>query len=252
MEKKKKKKVYCRGTDSGWGVIKALESYGGVNSLNLDGTDITKIYYISPMNDEIHSVEETEEKIFDNETIIRILYETNLYTEVNPDRTYYTIVINYGSAIVVKCSTISLCSVESQMNLGNRYATKEEAQADADRINNLFKCNLLNKAEDDEDKKEPMPEDKYVSDRYCTDYSSVCITNDDLVWHDISKGDYPAEGERIIAYDGSNWLYECTVTKVANDDHRFMINDNHGNIFQIDSYKFWIQNTLPEIRNENQ
>lgn len=146
---KNKKKVYCRGTDTGCGVIEALESYGGVNSLDLDGTDMTKIYFISPMNDEIHSIEETKEKIFENETMIRILFETGLYAEIKPDDSYYTIVICYGSAIVKRYNTKN-SYVNIQMNLGNRYATAEEAQADADRINKLFAMNLLNKPEDEE------------------------------------------------------------------------------------------------------
>ena len=146
---KNKKKVYCRGTDTGCDVIEALESYGGVNSLDLDGTDMTKIYFISPMNDEIHSIEETKEKIFENETMIKILYETGLYTEIKPNDSYYTIVIYYGSAIVKKYNTKNSCA-NTQMNLGNRYATAEEAQVDADRINKLFGMNLLNKPEDEE------------------------------------------------------------------------------------------------------
>lgn len=146
---KNKKKVYCRGTDTGCGVIEALESYGGVNSLDLDGTDMTKIYFISPMNDEIHSIDETKEKFFENETMFRILYETGLYTEIKPNDSYYTIVIYYGSAIVKKYNTKN-SYVNTQMNLGNRYATAEEAQVDADRINKLFGMNLLNKTEDEE------------------------------------------------------------------------------------------------------
>ena len=147
-----KKKVYCRGTDTGCGVIEALESYGGINSLELDGTDMTKIYFISPMNDEIHSIEETKEKFFENETMFRILYETGLYTEIKPDESYYTIVIYYGSAIVKKYNMKNsyYVNVNTQMNPGNRYATAEEAQAVADKINKLFGMNLLNKPEDEE------------------------------------------------------------------------------------------------------
>ena len=145
-----KKKVYCRGTDTGCGVIEALESYGGVNSLDLDGTDMTKIYFISPMNDEIHSIEETKEKIFENETMFKILYETSLYAEIKPDDSYYTIVIYYGSAIVKKYNTKNSYYVNTQMNPGNRYATAEEAQAVADRINKMFGMNLFNKSEDEE------------------------------------------------------------------------------------------------------
>ena len=147
---KNKKKVYCRGTDTGCGVIEALESYGGINSLELDGTDMTKIYFISPMNDEIHSIEETKEKFFENETMFRILYETGLYTEIKPDDSYYTIVIYYGSAIVKKCNTKNSYYVNTQMNPGNMYATAEEAQAVADRINKLFGMNLLKNPEDEE------------------------------------------------------------------------------------------------------
>lgn len=133
------KKVYCRGTKDGKGVIEALEERGGVNTDPLFGNSTNFIYYIDPVTNSIIATE--------RDTPIYNMVTSN-YTEIQPlkpkrwrakfRQLYYTIQIHNGACKVVHFYEEWDSVDNKRYEKGNYYRTKEECQKVADACNKII------------------------------------------------------------------------------------------------------------------
>jgi hypothetical protein len=126
------KPVYVRGTETGKGVIKALEAYGGKNNCGYTGKDDAVIYYILP-NGYIAAVST-------NSTQSNYIMATA--EEVKPFRWR----AEPGSPYYIVCTTMDVMKLydirESSDNKlhanGNYFRTREEAEEMAKKIKKIL------------------------------------------------------------------------------------------------------------------
>lgn len=138
------KKVYCKGTNDGKGVIEALKERGGMLETPLFGNSKNLIYYIDPVTNRIISTSK------DTSTYNMVISN---YTEIQPlkpkrwragkGKYYYTVLIIWGEAKVISSIDTDDCTDISRYEKGIYFQSPEAAQPLADKLNetiNEFVC----------------------------------------------------------------------------------------------------------------
>lgn len=127
------KPVYIRGTETGKGVIEALKARGGINNFNHEGNCKSNLYYISPGNNFIRSVDK------DNQFA---LYIKATAEEIKPLRwragcgeRYY--VIESGMTVVESTDYRDKYD-ELRYESRNYFKTKEEAENKLEKIKKIL------------------------------------------------------------------------------------------------------------------
>lgn len=131
------KPVYIRGTETGNGVIKALENLGGKNEYYHKGNKKTYIYFIDPETNAIDYV--IEDSLFGR-------YVKSTAKEIQPVKwrakegdTYYMI----SASLFVLETTDDRDSIDHDVyNSGNYFKTKEEAEKVLKKIKPYFHDNI--------------------------------------------------------------------------------------------------------------
>lgn len=125
--------VYIRGTETGNGVIKALENLGGKNEYYHKGNKKTYIYFIDPETNVINYV--VEDSLFGR-------YVKSTAKEIKPVKwrakeggTYYMI----SASLFVLETTDDRDSIDHDVyNSGNYFKTEEEAKKVLEKIKPYF------------------------------------------------------------------------------------------------------------------
>ena len=125
--------VYIRGTETGNGVIKALENLGGKNEYCHKGNKKTYIYFIDPETNVINYV--VEDSLFGR-------YVKSTAKEIQPVKwrakeggTYYMI----SASLFVLETTDDRDGIDHDVyNSGNYFRTKEEAEKVLKKIKPYF------------------------------------------------------------------------------------------------------------------
>lgn len=127
------KRVYVQGTETGIGVIEALEAYGGINNFSYAGTGSNCIYFIMP-NSNLICMTDYESKFGE--------YITVTAKEVKPLRwrgelgdTYYSI---NSSMYIAESSDCRDSFDNGRYACGNYFKTREEAQEMAEKIKKVL------------------------------------------------------------------------------------------------------------------
>lgn len=127
------KPVYVRGTETGKGVIEALEALGGINDYKYTGNSEFNIYYISPDNNFI--VLASSNSPFGS-------YVKATAEEIKPlrwraarDRAYYTI---ESTITVIESIEYGDRYDDDRYKCGNYFRTREEAQEIAEKIKKIL------------------------------------------------------------------------------------------------------------------
>ncbi len=143
----KNKKVYCRGTKDGKGVIEALEERGGINSYVHEGfgTSRDTIYYIDPITNKILDTNKdyhAYNMVISNYTEIQPLKPKRWRAEkrepyyiIDSDNGFCKARVSYERGDVID---------DSRYNSGNYYRTMEECSKVADACNEVIKFSALN------------------------------------------------------------------------------------------------------------
>ena len=127
------KPVYVRGTETGKGVIEALEACGGTNSFGYEGDCETNIYYIAPYTNFIRGVSEDAQFASYIKATAEEIKPLRWRAEKNGP--YY--IVNWALG-VKRLHDDRVPSDDRLYNCGNYFRTREEAQEMAKKIKKIL------------------------------------------------------------------------------------------------------------------
>jgi hypothetical protein len=126
------KTVYVRGTETGKGVIEALEAHGGKNNCGYNGKDDTAIYYILPNG---YIAAATINSTQSNYIMATAEEVKPLRWRAEPGSPYYIVCTTMD---VMKLYDIRESSDNKLHANGNYFRTREEAEEMAKKIKKIL------------------------------------------------------------------------------------------------------------------
>ena len=127
------KPVYVQGTETGKGVIEALEAHGGKNNCGYNGKDDTAIYYILPSG---YIAAFSTNSTYGNYIMATAEELKPLKWRAKKGNTYYMI---SAELYIMKTHDVRSPSDDNFYRSGNYFKTKKEAKKVLEKIKPYFK-----------------------------------------------------------------------------------------------------------------